>query len=148
MILSSILYALYEALFKYVALENNFWISNFWQFIGLLLFGITLLVFSKKYREQLLSMLRNNGKKIIGLNIINELLYMAGNIILLFAYLLAPLALVGLVNVYQPIFVFIIGILLTIFLPKIAIEKIEKRYLTQKILAISIIFIGSILLYV
>lgn len=143
MVSSSILYALYETVFKFVAIKEDFWVSNFWQYTGLLLSGIIILIFGNKYRKEFIRMTKDNGIKIFGLNIFNEVIIIIGNLIFVFASLMAPIALVGLVNSYQPIFVFIGGVLLTLLFPKIATEKIQKKHMIQKIAAISIIFIGS-----
>lgn len=143
MIGSSILYALYETMFKYVAIQQNFWVSNFWQYLGVLLSGIVLLISVKKYRDGFIDMFKNNGKKIFFVNFTNEVVYTLGSVIFVFSTLLAPIALVGLVNAYQPMFVFLGAIVLTTFIPKISKEKIRGAHLAQKILAIIIIFIGS-----
>jgi len=47
---------------------------------------------------------------------------------------------------FQPIFVFIIGTVLTIFLPKLIVEEIHIKNLLQKIIAIVITGIGTYLL--
>ena len=71
---------------------------------------------------------------------------MIGNAFVAYAYLLAPIALVLLTESFQPIFVLALGILLTIFFPKISVEKIEAKHLWQKIIAILITGIGTFLL--
>lgn len=143
MVCSSALYALYETVFKFVAIKEDFWISNFWQYTGLLLSGIIIIIFGNKYRKEFIRMAKDNGVKIFGLNIFNEIITIVGNLIFVFASLMAPIALVGLVNSYQPIFVFMGGIMLTLLFPKIATEKMQKKHMIQKIIAILIIFIGS-----
>ncbi len=147
MILSSMLYALYEVLFKFIAIENSFWVSNFWQHFGLLLSGFVFFIFFKKFRTDFISLFKNSKSKIISLNIFNEIITIIGNLFMLFAILLAPIAVVGLVNAYQPLMVFVMGILLTKFIPKLYKEKIDSRNIYQKIFAIVVIFIGTYLLY-
>ena len=147
MILSSMLYALYEVLFKFVAIENSFWVSNFWQHFGLLLSGFAFFIFFKKFRTDFISLFKDSKSKIISLNIFNEIITIIGNLFMLFAILLAPIAVVGLVNAYQPLMVFLMGILLTKFTPKLYKEKIDSRNIYQKIFAIAVIFIGTYLLY-
>jgi drug/metabolite transporter (DMT)-like permease len=146
MMLSSLAFALYEAMFKYIAVGENFWTATFWEHCGLILLGATLFLSVKKYRSEFLELIKTSSTRILSLNIGSELLTFIGNILTTYAALLAPLALVLLVSAYQPIFVFIAGIILTIFLPSIAEEKLSFRFLFQKILAILIIFIGSYLL--
>jgi len=147
MMLSALLSAFDSVIFKFVILEEDFWVSTFWSYIGLALFGIMLFVFFRKYREGFLEAWRSNSKKIIGLNLLNETLTVIGNVTFTLAYLAAPVALVLLFNSYQPVFVFIIGILLTIFLPKIATEKIKLKHILQKVLVIGVMLVGTYLLF-
>jgi drug/metabolite transporter (DMT)-like permease len=144
---SSFLFALHDTLFKAVALEGNFTTSIFWQYAGLTLVGIFVFIFSPTYRLQFFNMFKHNKKLGISLNIGSEVLYAVGNIVNNFATLLAPVALVLVVSSSQPLFVFIGGTILTLFLPSIATERILLKNLIQKLLSISIILIGSYLLY-
>ena len=66
--------------------------------------------------------------------------------IVAFTYLLAPIGLVLLTESFQPIFVFMLGIFFTFFIPKVATEKIYARHILQKVLAICITAIGTYLL--
>lgn len=144
---SSLLFALHDTLFKKVTVVESFWVSVFWQYVSLTLAGIGILFFIPRFRRDFFSMFRNTGAGILTLNITSELLYIAGNLANNFAILFAPVALVLVVSSYQPVFVFIGGILLTIFLPHISIERITGKHLFQKIASITIILIGSYLLY-
>jgi len=114
----------------------------------LVLVGIGIFTFIRSYRRHFLSAIQNNSKAILLLNATNESLYILGNIAFSFAYLLAPIALVLLAESYQPIFVLAIGIFLTIFFPKISVEKIQAKHLWQKVIAILITGIGTYLLFV
>lgn len=147
MTLASLLSALDSVMFKFVLIQENLWQSLFWENVGLGIFGISILVFATKYRKDFLLMVKNNSRGIFSLNVLNELLYVGGNFLFAYAYLLAPVALVLLVNSYQPIFVFIIGIILTLFLPKLGIESIKLRHVVQKILALIVIGLGTYLLF-
>lgn len=145
--ISSFMFALHDTLFKKVAITESFITAVFWQYVSLTVSGLLILIFAKKYREDFLSMFKNMGGKILSLNILSEVLYMIGNLANNFATLLAPVAIVLVVSSYQPVFVFIIGILLTIFLPRISMEKISTKHLLHKIVSIMIILIGSYFLY-
>jgi len=147
-LISSFLFALHDTLFKKVAIVENFWVSVFWQYASLTIFGLLILVGIKKFRKEFFGMFFNNmGKKIFFVNIMSEILYILGNLANNFATLLAPVAVVLVVSSYQPLFVFIGGVLLTIFLPKIATERISRKHLFHKLISIIIIIIGSYLLY-
>lgn len=146
MLLAAICWAAASVVFKFVALEENVWRTLFWEHIALTVIGILLFVGVKSYREHFIAAFKNNSKGILGLNLTNEGLYMVGNIALSYAYLLAPVALVLLADSFQPIFVLIIGVFLTIFFPHITAEKIEAKHLWQKLFAIIITGIGTYIL--
>ncbi len=145
--ISSFMFALHDTLFKKVAIVESFWVSVFWQYVSLTVVGFLLLIFIKNFRKDFFSMWRGMARPIFSLNIVSEILYIFGNLANNFATLLAPVALVLVVSSYQPLFVFIGGIFLTIFLPKIAMEKISRKHLLHKLISIVIIIIGSYLLY-
>lgn len=146
MSLASFFWALESVIFKYVALDENVWRSLFWEHVMLVVVGIIIFIFVKSYRDNFITAIKRNSKAILSLNFLNESLYMSGNILFAFAYLWAPIALVLLVNSFQPIFVLVIGIFLTIFFPKISVEKINAVHLWQKLFAIIITGIGTYLL--
>lgn len=147
MIGSSLMYAFYDVLFKFVAIKENFLVSVFWEQTGTILAGIFVLVFIKNYRNSFFNLLRNRSKKLFSLNVINELIYAGGVLFYNYALVLAPVVLVMLVVSYQPAIVFIEGVLLTFFLPKIANEKMTLKHSLQKIAAIVIIFVGGVVLF-
>ncbi len=146
MLCASLAWALGAVIFKAVALEESVVKSLFWEHVVLVLIGVIVFATVRSYRESLLVTLKKNSKPVLSLNALNEVLYMGGNIIAAFVYLMAPIALVLLIDSFQPIFVLGIGIFLTIFFPAITAEKIETKHLWQKILAILITSIGTYML--
>ena len=64
-----------------------------------------------------------------------------------FSVTLAPMAIVLVLNGLQPLFVFLIGVIGVIFLPKIFSEDIKKNTIIQKIICIVISLIGLAVLY-
>jgi drug/metabolite transporter (DMT)-like permease len=148
MVGASFFWALGSVIFKAVALEENVVRSLFWEHLVLTVIGIFIFVFLTSARKHFMHALKINSTGIISLNVLNEILYMIGNFVFAYAYLLAPISLILLTNSFQPIFVLAIGILLTIFFPKISVEKIRARHLSQKILAIAITGVGTYLLLI
>ena len=146
MLLASTCWATESVIFKAVALEENVWRTLFWEHVMLTLVGILIYLLVPTYRRHFNTALRINSKAILSLNFLNETIYMVGNIVVSFAYMLAPIALILLAESFQPIFVFAIGIFFTLFFPKITKENMEKRSLLQKIIAIIITGIGTYLL--
>ncbi len=148
MIAAAFFWALGSVLFKTIALEEKLWRTIFWEHLMLVLVGLLIFIFIRSYRENFLLAIKNNSRAILSLNIVNESLYIFGNIAYSIAYLLAPIGLVLLAESFQPIFVLAIGIFLTIFFPKISTEKIQAKHLAQKIIAICITGVGTYLLFI
>ena len=146
MLIAALFWAIEAVLFKSVALEENLWRSLFWEHLMMTLSGILIFIFIRSYRENFILVIRKNAKGVLLLNLSNEAIYITGNIVVSFTYLLAPVGLVLLTESFQPIFVLGIGIFLTIFFPKITTEKIHTKYILQKIIAICITGIGTYLL--
>ncbi len=145
---ASFFWALESVIFKYVALEEDIWVSLFWEHIVLVALGVIIFITMSSYRSHFIHSLKTNSKNIISLNVGNETLYMFGNLASSYAYMLAPIALILLAESFQPIFVFIIGIMLTLFFPNISVEKIHLQHLLQKFIAIIITGIGTYLLLI
>lgn len=149
MLAAGIFWALEATIFKMVALEENVLRSLFWNSIVLVVFGIFLFLFVKSYRTHFLIALKSNSSAVLGANVINEVLYMLGNAALAFAAMLAPIALILLMESFQAFYVLVIGVFLTLFFPNISEENIRVRNLLQKLFAIIITAIGTyILLYI
>ncbi len=146
MLTAALCWAIDEVLFKAVALEENVWRSLFWAWLMILVSGILIFISIPTYRRNFLAAMRNNSKGILSLNVLNEALYLVGNIAVSIAVLLAPVGLVMLTESFQPIFVLAIGIFLTIFFPKLSNEKTHSKHIWQKIIAICITGIGTYLL--
>ena len=148
MLAATFLWALESVIFKVVALEENLWRSLFWEHLMLTLLGVCIFIFMRSHRTKFLAAIRNNSKAILSLNVANESLYILGNVALSFSYLLAPIGLVLLTESFQPIFVLIIGIMLTVFFPKISVEKIAAKHLWPKIIAVLLTAVGTYLLFI
>lgn len=140
---SALLYASSSVVFKLVALEEGFWLSTFWALVGKVILGGFFLVAISIYRRQFFTVLKENKIRILALNSINETLSIFADACVGFASLLAPVALVLLAVGFQPVFVLLIGVALTIFLPHISEESLSRKHLTQKILAIGVIVVGA-----
>lgn len=148
MIVACFLISIIGIIFKYVTIEGNFWVSSFWEYIGLGTFGVLIFLFIPKYRKEFMLMNRQGGKKIFTLNTTSEIITIIGNLLTNYALLLAPVTLIYLVGSFQPAFVLLLTLLATKFFPNIVKEDMSKRVLVPKILAIVIIIFGSIVLFI
>lgn len=143
MIVSSFGYALFDALFKYGALREDFWTGVFWQHVGIVLVGAWIFVFRSDCGRGFIHNVTHRGPAVFALNMVNEALYIAGMMLFAYAILLAPIALVATTNAYHPVYVFVLGIILTAFFPKFIKEKMSLGHLIHKTFAIAVIVISS-----
>ncbi len=135
-------------LFKYVTVENNFWISSFWEYLGLGISGLLLYMFVPKHRAEFMHMNKQGGKKIFAVNVISELMTISGNLLTNFALLLAPVTMVYLVGSFQPAIVLFLTMLGTKFFPHIIKEDMSAKVLFPKIIAILLMLAGTTILFV
>jgi drug/metabolite transporter (DMT)-like permease len=140
--------ALGSVAFKYIAVQDDFWGSAFWTYVGSGVSGVGLFIFVKSYRDAFLAIFRVNKLGLISLIGLSEIFNILANLAQKFALLFAPVTLVLVVNGFQPFFVLLIGIVLTLFFPLKFNESLLKKHLIQKIGAIIIIFIGTYFLNV
>ncbi len=147
MLFVCVIIALQGIAFKYVTVESSFWVSSFWEYVGLGLVGIFIFIFSTKYREEFMHMNKEGGKQIFALNVGSEVTGIAGNLLTTFSLLLVPVTMVYLMGSFQPAFVLFLTLLGTFLFPKIVTENINKKVLIPKIIAIIIMTIGSVILF-
>lgn len=145
MMLSSFMFSLNMFLFKFMERDSNFWTTCFWEYAGFSLAALAMLAIGR-YRREFFESFKANGLKVFGINAMTEVLNIIAKIIFNFATLLAPLALVQIVNGFQPLVVLIFGIILTMFWPKAFSEDITKKNLLKKVVFIILIFVGGYLL--
>src|SRR3989338_5573604 len=147
MIFACLAIAISGVIFKYVTIGNNFWISSFWEYLGIGISGLLIFLFIPHYRESFMHMNRTGGRTIFIVNTVSEFVSVTGNLLTNFALLLAPVAMVFLVSSFQPAFVLILAILGTKFFPHIVKENISSKALFQKTIAIILMIVGSAVLF-
>lgn len=148
MALSSLLFATNFLFFKFFALQESFWTTSFWEYVGLAVFAILVMVFIKPYRREFFSVMKKNKLPVIGLNGFNEIINIIAKLSFNFASLLTPITITWVVDGFQPFFVFVYGVILTLFFPHLGSESLAKRHLAQKIIAIAVMFVGTYFLNV
>ncbi len=114
-----ILISVVGIIFKYVTISGDFWVSSFWQHLGIGICGLIIFIFHKQYRKEFLNMNKTG----------------------------APVALVYLVGSFQPVMVLLLTLFATKFFPNIAKENLSRRVLIPKIISILIIVCGSVMLF-
>jgi drug/metabolite transporter (DMT)-like permease len=146
MALASLLIAANAVLFKLVAVSEDFWVSSFWSYLSLAIVGVVLFGLVRSYRDQFLRTLRLNSVPVVGLNVSNEILAVVGYLMISYATLLVPVALVSVLSGFQPMMVFAIGVLLTLALPRVGREDLSRKRVVQKLAAMAGMLLGTYLL--
>jgi drug/metabolite transporter (DMT)-like permease len=146
MLLASFLNALNWLLFKFVAVQEHFWVSSFWEYAGFALVGALMLIFVKTYRLEFIALLRQSKFNVLGLVALNETASLAAKTATNVASLMVPLALISTVNGLQPLFVLVYGVLLTLYLPRYGQERLGVTIVFQKVAAMTLMIVGASLL--
>jgi len=143
MIGSTILFAIYNVAEKYLLEELNFW--SVFAYTGIFVF-ILLIPAILFYRKELLKTVREIRFKGIGALMSITILDSFGVIFFLVALSSGYVTLVEAVVSMQYVFVFLLTIFLSLFLPKIFKEKINKPIVILKLTAIILITGGVVLI--
>jgi uncharacterized membrane protein len=118
-------------IFKAFAVKDEFWVTAFWMFAGEALFGFGFLCIGK-YRRQFVDLCRSNGGALLGINASNELINLGGGLANRYALLFAPLSIVQALGSTTTLFVFAIGVLLTLTFPNLSRENLSVREFVSK----------------
>ncbi|MEZ4104590.1 MAG: EamA family transporter [Candidatus Paceibacterota bacterium] len=145
-IAASVITALMLSLFKFVALEGGAWESLFWRSVGMVFIGGLIYLFISSYRDSFHIFMRDHFTRGVGLNVTNESLTLTGDTLFAVAILFAPLALVQTTEAYQPIFVFLMILIINRFGVRVVQENIEKKVLIQKGIGFVLVLVGTIIL--
>ena len=136
--------ALSAVLFKYFAVEDSFWGTTFWTFVGEGIFGAVIILIPAYYK-QFLTLFQRSPGAVVGINAANELINLGGGLGVRFASLLAPVALVSAVSSTTTLFVFGVGVFLTLCFPKFGREDVSTRNLLRKGVAAVLVTAGVML---
>lgn len=145
MILASLFYAIYFILFDVGIRNSSYYSCAFWYQIGFLVMGIILLCI-KSFREPFINAIKKNGKKYLYLNVSNEAINLIANLLVNYANIVLPIALVTVLTGFQGAFAFILGVIGTIFIPKYIKEDMTRNVVIQKVSCIILGIIGLIIL--
>ncbi len=147
MAISAVFISISNVLFKFMTVDVGFWTTAFWTHIGFIVTGIALVLFVKAYRNSFVAMVKVNTVGILTINILGEILTIAGNLLFNYATILG---LVGIVQFFtegaQPVFALGWGILLTLFFPKFAKENISRNDIIKKLVFMILMAFGVLLL--
>jgi uncharacterized membrane protein len=136
--------ALSGLIFKVFATEVEFWTTTFWMFVGEAIFGGALLTIGT-YRRHLVALLRKNAASLLTISGSNELINLGGALGNRYALMLAPLSLVQAIGSTTTLFVFVFGVALSFFFPRLSRETLSSRDLMQKGTAALFVAAGVVL---
>ena len=145
MVWATFVLALSSVVFKFFAVHDEFWSTTFWTFVGEGLFGAAILAVPD-YRRQFVRLFCKNPGAVIGVNAANELINLGGGLGVRYASLLAPVGLVSAISATSTFFVFLFGILLTLFFPGLGREDLSARNVIQKAVGGLLIMAGVALI--
>jgi hypothetical protein len=146
MLAASFLSAINGVIFKLIAVDKGFLVSLFWGFVGQVMAGLSCLVCVPGYRRDFLDLFKQRKTAAVGLIALSKILFSVSEAVTLYASLLAPVALVLLLNSFQHLFVFIFGIVLTLLLPRVAKESLGRMKMLQKGAGIGLMLVGGYLI--
>lgn len=146
MFCSSLLMSLSAITFKIIAIRTDYWTTAFWSYAGTFIVGLIFFICIKKWRAEFLHSIKGNAK-LNFLNITNEIVNAGGALIMAYATLLAPVALIQFVGGIQPLFILAIGVLIAVFIPAHKTEHLSGREIAYKLIAIFIMLLGLALIY-
>jgi len=144
MLVCTFVLALSMVLFKFYAVRDDFWVTTFWMYAGEALFGVGILLIPR-YARQFYALLQKNTGPMLAVNGSNELINLGGGLGVRFASLLAPVVLVSAVSSTTTLFVFVFGILLSLFMPRLGREDLSRKNLIRKGIAAVVITAGVVL---
>jgi hypothetical protein len=144
MVACTFILALANVIFKFYAVEDDFWTTTFWTFAGEGLFGLALLAHGR-IRRQFVQMIRSHPGALLGVNGANELINLGGGISVRYATLLAPVALVSAVASTTTLFVVALGTAVSFLAPRLSREDISRQSLIRKAIAAIVVTAGVVL---
>ena len=136
------LIACYGVMIKYLLGFLDYWSVLFWVNIGGML-GAFLFLSASKMRKNFISDISKLGKKSLVFRYFGSSTYYGGIIPYYMALSIGPVSLITGVNSIQPFFVLLYATIISLFMPKILKEKIDKSIISLKVLAIFLIVSGT-----
>lgn len=142
---SGVVFAGYEVLSKYVLGTLDYFSYIFWNFIGSAIVGFSLLCFPKITGNFLYDVKKMN-RPLLFWRIVNTSLSLIATIFYYIAISLGPISLVSGASSIEPLFVFVLTLLLSLLMPRILKEETGKQVVIMKALAITLTILGTLLI--
>lgn len=146
MMLSSFLFAVSVILYKFGVQEIPFWNTLPYEGLGMALGSLSILIY-RNNKKIFMNETKKFPKKIFAWMSINEGVFVLSRYTAYFALSLVAASIVNVLGGFQPFFVLIYGIILSLWFPQIIKEVVTKRTVGIKVVAVIGIFIGLSLIF-
>jgi len=143
MVLASLVFSINAVITKYLLNFVDFW--TIFSYIRIGAFFALIPTFCFSFKDLILAV-REHGKKTVILISLNEILALFAVILITIAMTKGYITLVNALSSVQPFFVLLIAVILSVFYPKILKEEIGKSAILLKLIAITLMFVGVILI--
>lgn len=143
MMVSSFSFSVYAVITKYLLGMADYWTVFSYVRIGVFIAIIPILYFNF---SELRSFIKESGKKINGLVSLNETIRLSGGLFITIASSTGSVTLTNALAAIQPFFVLFFTVMLSAFYPQIIKEENGKLAIITKLFAITLMFIGAILI--
>ncbi len=147
-LIASFLFSLDFIYSKFIFTEMSFWQGFIWMRIFSFIF-VLIFLFDKGFRKEMEEENSGFNKKTGIIFIIAQVFGGLANILQSWAIFLVPISYLAIMNSMkgvQYVFLFILVILISLFLPKVLKEEINKSIIIQKIISILLIGLGLAIL--
>ena len=143
-VLSSLLFAFSGIVFKLIASEQGYWVAQFWEYVGISIAGCILFAVVRAYRHSFMEVVRKRRAGVMAMNFATETIMVSADLLLNFATLLAPVALVYTVNAFQPAFLLVFALVGSFIAPQLMHRlAFMRKHVLLKTLAIAIMIVGA-----
>jgi len=139
---SDVVWAGYEIMTKYVLEAIEYTSYLFWNFIGTALIAVSFFCFSR-IRGKFLNDLRTANRTVHIWRLINTSMSFVALVFYYIAVSAGPVSLVSTALSLEPFFVFLLTLPLSLYLPWILKEEMDRRIVVVKAIAISLILFGT-----
>lgn len=144
-LLADLVWSLAIILIKMASLDISLDSLIIYESFGVVLGGVFLLLLLPGLRKAFIQTSRKLKPVDLGLIIFNESLYLGGKALTYLAVALGPVAIVSVLGSTQIFYGILIGVLMTLILPKVFKENLTKSGLIKKTILGVIAFVGIIL---
>lgn len=140
------LYASSLVLYKFGVENISFWHTLPYEGLGMAFGALAIYLYGNNKKTFLREAKQFKGKGYFLLSL-NESVFVSARYVTYFALSLISASIVNILLGLHPLFVLLLGVVLSVWFPKILKEVINKKVLFQKIISIVFIFIGLYLIF-